>query len=144
MQFGDELIRKRFPPQDLEATYHFAIEGPVPKPLWIVIERPDLYQVACNGQPSRRPRMPGGWTARSARSTISSAARPGPNAVSIKASPMTIYHELQPAYVLGNFTLRPAASGFAIGPDEPLALAPGTNRGIPSTRQAWPTWRSST
>jgi hypothetical protein len=132
VQFGDELIRKRFPPQSgLEATYHFTIEGSVPKPLWIVVERPDLYQVACNGQPVAAAKD-AWWLDRSfGKIEISAAAKTGPNAVTIKASPMTIYHEFQPAYVLGGFTLRPAASGFVIGPDQPLALGPWNVQGHP-------------
>jgi hypothetical protein len=130
VQFGDELIRKRFPPQSgLEATYHFTIEGSVPKPLWIVIERPDLYRVACNGQPVAAAKD-AWWLDRAfGKIEITSAARTGPNAVTIKASPMSIYHELQPAYVLGGFTLRPAASGFVIGPDQPQALGPWNEQG---------------
>jgi hypothetical protein len=132
VQFGDELIRKRFAPQSgLEATYHFTIAHSVPKPLWIVVERPDLYQVACNGQPVVAAKD-AWWLDRSfGKIEITSAARIGPNAVTIKASPMSIYHELQPAYVLGGFTLRPAASGFAIGPDQPLALGPWNEQGHP-------------
>ena len=132
VQFGDELIRKRFPPQSgLNATYHFTIDGSVPKPLWIVVERPDLYQVACNGQPVAAAKG-AWWLDRSfGKIEITSAARIGRNAVTIKASPMTIYHELQPAYLLGGFTLRPAASGFVIGPDQPLALGPWNEQGHP-------------
>jgi hypothetical protein len=132
VQFGDELIRKRFPPTSgLEATYHFTIEGSVPKPLWIVIERPDLYQVACNGQPVAAAKD-AWWLDRAfGKIEISAAAKTGANAVTIKASPMTIYHELQPAYVLGGFTLHPAASGFVIGPEQPLALGPWNEQGHP-------------
>ena len=35
---------------------------------------------------------------------------------------MTIYHEIEPAYVLGDFALKPAAHGFVIGPDNPITL----------------------
>ena len=76
VQFKDELIRKRFPPKSgFAATYQFTIEGPVPRPLWIVIERPDLYPSLATASRSRPARRPGGWTRRSAGST--SPRRPG-------------------------------------------------------------------
>lgn len=60
VQFKDELIAKKFPPSSgFQATYRFVLEGAVPKNLAIVIERPDLYPITCNGQSvSARP---GDW-----------------------------------------------------------------------------------
>ena len=52
VQFKDELISKTFRPDSgFEATYRFTIEDRVPEQLWIVIERPDLYTITCNGKP---------------------------------------------------------------------------------------------
>ena len=60
IQFSDELIRHKFPVDSgFTATYRFTIEKQVPKPLWIVIERPDLYTITCNGQPATA--APGQW-----------------------------------------------------------------------------------
>ncbi|MGQ9573754.1 MAG: glycosyl hydrolase [Thermoguttaceae bacterium] len=126
VQFKDELIRKTFPPESgLEATYRFTIEGPVPKPLWIVVERPDLYTITCNGQPVAA--APESWWLDRAfgRIDITAAARTGENAVTIKAQPFTIYHELEPAYVLGDFSLRATDSGFVIVPPQPLRVEQG-------------------
>ena len=51
MQFRDEIIRHKFPAKSgFEATYHFTIDGPPPRPLVLVVERPDLYAIICNGQ----------------------------------------------------------------------------------------------
>ena len=55
VQFKDELIRKKFPPESgFEATYRFTIEGRVPKPLWIVIERPGPVHDHLQRQAGRR------------------------------------------------------------------------------------------
>ena len=44
VQFRDELISKKFPPESgFEATYHLVIRDRVPAPLYLVVERPDLY-----------------------------------------------------------------------------------------------------
>jgi hypothetical protein len=130
VQFKDELISKKFPPQSgFEATYRFTIEGEVPKPLWIVIERPDLYTVACNGRPVKAAKD-SWWLDRAfGKIDITEAARPGPNAVTIQAQPFTIYHEIEPAYVLGDFCLKATQSGFAIVPPGPIAVPEATTQG---------------
>jgi len=132
VQFRDELISKKFPSDSgFEATYHFTIEGQIPPQLQIVIERPDLYTITCNGQPvSARS---GAWWLDKAfgRIDIGSAAKVGDNAVAIKARPFTIYHELEPAYLLGDFSLKATDKGFVVVPDAPLALGPWNEQGHP-------------
>jgi hypothetical protein len=123
VQFKDELITRKFPPDSgFTASYRFTIEGAVPANLAIVIERPDLYTITCNGQPVSA--KPGDWWLDKAfgRIPIAAAARVGENVVTLKAQPFTMFHELEPAYVLGDFTLRPVARGFVIAPDAPLRL----------------------
>ncbi len=123
VQFRDELITKTFPADSgFTARYKFTIEEAVPKNLAIVIERTDLYNIACNGQPISA--KPGDWWLDKAfgRIDIAQAARVGENVVTIKAQPFTIYHELEPAYILGDFTLKSADRGFVIAPDKPLKI----------------------
>jgi len=123
VQFRDELITRTFPPgSGFEAAYRFTIEGNVPKPLHIVIERPDLYTITCNGTPVSA-RKDSWWLDKAfGKIDITSAAKSGENTVTIKASPMTIYHELESAYVLGDFSLKAADSGFVIAPPQPITL----------------------
>lgn len=123
VQFKDELITKTFPAgSGFEGSYKFRIEGGVPQDLAIVIERPDLYTISCNGTPIAA--KPGDWWLDKAFGRISIAphARTGENVVTIKASPFTMYHELEPAYLLGSFSLRPEASGFVVTDVQPLRL----------------------
>ncbi len=132
VQFKDELISKKFPADSgLEATYRFTIEDAVPHDLCIVIERPDLYQITCNGKAVEAKQ--GQWWLDKAfgRVDIASVAKAGENAVTIKALPFTIYHELESAYVLGSFLLEPAESGFVITPDAPLELGRWNDHGHP-------------
>ena len=123
VQFRDELITKKFPAESgFEATYRFTIAERVPSLLSIVIERPDLYTITCNGKPIKA--SDGDWWLDKSfgRIDIASAARIGANEVTVKASPMTMYHELESAYLLGDFSLTSAESGFLVGPAKPLAL----------------------
>jgi hypothetical protein len=123
VQFRDELIKTTFPPDSgFEATYFFTIAEKIPQPLTIVIERPDLYQITCNGK-SVTATQSEWWLDKSfGKINITAAAQIGRNTVTIKASPMTIYHELEPAYLLGNFALESVESGFTVVPDRPLPL----------------------
>jgi len=123
VQFRDELIKKKFPADSgFEATYRFTIDKQVPNPLYIVIERPDLYTITCNGK-TVSPIKNSWWLDKSfGKINIRDAAKVGRNSVTIKARPFTIYHELEPAYVLGNFALEASDSGFVIVPDRPLGF----------------------
>jgi len=138
VQFKDELIRKTFPPgSGFTASYKFHLEGAVPKDLAIVIERPDLYAITCNGQPVKAKR--GDWWLDKAfgRIGIASAARIGENVVTIKASPFTMFHELEPAYVLGDFALKASDTGFVIAPAQALVLGQSSQPGSASVRAGW-------
>ena len=122
VQFGDEHIRRKFGPESaFEATYRFQIAQSVPSKLQVVLERPDLYtSITCNGTPVKP--IPGAWWLdRSfSRIDIRSAARVGENQVTIRAAAFTVFHELEPIYVLGTFNLEPARSGFTMVPEKPL------------------------
>jgi hypothetical protein len=125
VQFRDELIRHKFPPDSsLSATYRFTIEKALPKALSIVVERPDLYSVTCNGKPCAA--RPGQWWLDKAfgRIDLAASARVGENELTIHAAPMTIYHEIEPVYLLGDFSLRPAAAGFVVAPGRALGVGP--------------------
>jgi hypothetical protein len=138
VQFKDELIRKTFPPgSGFTASYKFNIEGAVPKGLAIVIERPDLYTITCNGQTVKAKRNDWWLDKAFGRIGIASVARTGENVVTIKASPFTMYHELEPAYVLGDFTLKPADKGFVITPAQALTLGAASQATSPSGCPGW-------
>jgi hypothetical protein len=134
VQFRDELISRTFGSDSgFEGTYRFTIERKVPKRLWIVIERPDLYTIKCNGKTVSA--MENTWWLDKAfgKIDIANVARVGENAVTIMASPFTIYHELEPAYLLGAFTLKETGSGFVVtGGSEPaLKLGSWKKQGYP-------------
>ena len=141
VQFKDELIRKIFPTNSgFVASYRFKIQDQIPANLAIVIERPDLYTITCNGT-SIKARKGDWWLDKAfGRMPIAKQARLGENAVTIKASPFTIYHELESAYLLGDFSLTPANSGFVVSADHPIELgsiAAGLEHGINPDGTMW-------
>ncbi len=122
-QYKDEIITRKFPPDSgFTASYKFTVESSVPQNLAVVIERPDLYTITCNGHLVAA--NPNDWWLDKSfgKIPIANASRVGENVVTIKASPFSIYHELEPAYVLGDFTLKPAEYGFVIAADQPLTV----------------------
>ncbi|MGQ9651193.1 MAG: glycosyl hydrolase [Phycisphaerae bacterium] len=132
VQFEDELIRHRFSPSSgLEAVYRFVIREKVPASLFIVIERADLYTITCNNKEVKAAE--GQWWLDKAfgKIDIAAAAQVGENRVVIKASPLTMFHELAAAYVLGDFDLEPAQKGFVIVPARGLELGPWNKQGLP-------------
>jgi len=134
VQLRDELIKKTFGPgSGFEATYRFTIQQQVPKRLWIVIERPDFYEITCNGK-MVWCKKDSWWLDKTfGKIDIMEASKVGENTVTIKASPFTIYHELEAAYVLGHFKLRATDSGFVIvGGQEPaMELGSWKEQGYP-------------
>ncbi|MGQ9503884.1 MAG: glycosyl hydrolase [Thermogutta sp.] len=123
VQFRDEILRKEFAADSgFRVTYRFQIAEKVPPDLAIVIERPDLYSISCNGQ-AIKWNGKDWWLDRGfGKIDISRCARVGENEVELKAAPMTVFHEIAPAYVLGDFSLEPAAKGFVIVPPKPLHI----------------------
>ena len=132
VQFGDELISKRFPnTSGLDVSYKFTIRGPVPRQLAAVIERADLYTVTFNGQPLAQ-RSPDWWLDKSFhRLDLTGRARPGENVLRLQTAPFTILNEIEPVYLLGDFALEPSPKGFVLGPDKPLDLGPWNEQGHP-------------
>ncbi|MGE5360628.1 MAG: glycosyl hydrolase [Bacteroidales bacterium] len=132
VQFRDELIARKFASgSGVTATYRFTIRDRVPAGLSAVVERPDLYTVRVNGTAVTAPKG-SWWLDRSfGRIDIGREARVGENEVVLEASPFTIYHELEPVYILGEFALEAVESGFVIAADRPLTLAAWTAQGQP-------------
>lgn len=132
VQFNDELIRMKFPKESgFDATYRFTIKGKIPGAIHAVVERPDLFTIVCNGSPVHA--TPGEWWLDRAfgKIDITNAIREGENSITLKASPMTMYHEIAAVYILGDFALDPAASGHTIVPPKTLELGPWNGQGYP-------------
>ncbi len=123
VQFKDELISKKFPAgSGFEASYRFTLEDSVPADLEFVLERSDLYSVTCNGRPIQA--NAGKWwlDKQFGRIRLNGVTCVGENVVTVRARPFTMFHELEPAYLLGSFGLKATDKGFVLTTAKPLQV----------------------
>lgn len=132
VQFRDEILRKAFPAEGgFTVTYRFRVEERVPDVLQAVVERPDLYEISLNGTPLRP--NPGQWWLDKAFGVLDLGkdVRVGENALVLRAKRLTHYHEIEPVYLRGTFSLKPSDSGFVLVPPSELRLGPWNAQGYP-------------
>jgi hypothetical protein len=116
-QFKTELVDKdNFGPDTgFEVTYSFEVEKGVDLAgLRAVVERPNLWQVLINGK--KIDPLPGEWWLDRSFGVfdISQQVQPGINTISILTKPMSIYAELEPIYITGNFNLTSQKNGWKV------------------------------
>ena len=59
-------------------------------------------------------------------------SEPGDNTITLKASPMKIHAEIEPVYILGDFSVKPADKGFTIeAPASGYTLGSWKDQGLP-------------
>lgn len=122
VQLRDTLLKHEFADDSgFTQTYRFNVaEGFKPGTLQFVCENPTGYRVSVNGKPVGP--IPGAWKFDRSFGVYDLAplVQAGENVVVLTAEKMTIFHEIMPAWVVGDFSLEPAAQGFVIVPDRGL------------------------
>ena len=83
--------------------------------LEVAVERPWLYRVELNGSPVEFPEGARWWDEEVRKTSIADVTQPGRNVLRMTARPFHILCEIAPVYVMGEFALRQASPGFAIG-----------------------------
>lgn len=114
------------------ASYHFEImPGVSTGSLKTVVERPELWKVSVNGrelQPEKRE----WWLDKAfALFDISEVAKQGKNTLVLECSPMRVHAEIEPAYILGDFSLVSAEKGWRIVQGSPLKPGSWKAQGMP-------------
>lgn len=133
VQYLDEIIsRNRFAPgTGFRADYHFRVAPGVDlKSLKLAVERPEIFRVLVNGR--RLEPLPGQfWLDRNfGLYPLAEAVRTGLNTVSLVVNPFDLLAELEPVYVLGNFSLKPSGSGFQVVPARELTTGFWKDQGL--------------
>ncbi|MDR1172451.1 MAG: hypothetical protein LBL24_08370 [Bacteroidales bacterium] len=118
VQYEDNIVRRdTFKTGGFKAVYHFTVAGNFDmSDMQAAVERPHLYKITLNGKEIKPE--PGKWFLDRDMGVfaIGNAVKKGANDLAIELSPMKIHAELEPVYILGNFTVQPAAKGFTINP----------------------------
>ncbi len=135
VQFKDNIIsREEFGPDTgFEANFHFFLRGfgDDNPDMSIVVEQPDLYTISVNGEPVEWDGERW-WLDRCfGVLDIEDAVTNGENILTLKASPFSIFHELESVYLLGDFALEPVERGFVVVPARDLDLGPWKGQGMP-------------
>ncbi len=117
VQFNDKLVaRDTFGPSTgFRATYHFTVDGSFDRSgIRTVVERADLYKISVNGSEIRK--MPGTWWLDRNFSVfaIGPLMKSGENSLTLEISPMKLMAEIEPIYIIGNFSVWPAEKGWKI------------------------------
>ena len=118
VQYRDNIVRRdTFKTGGFKATYRFMVAGDFDmSDMQAVVERPHLYAVTLNGKEIKPAQ--GKWFLDRDMGVfdIGNAVRKGMNELALSLSPMKVHAEIEPAYILGNFTVQPADKGFTIHP----------------------------
>ena len=96
-----------------------------------MIERPELWTVAVNGN-IVSPEKGKCWVDKDFPVfEIGDYLQPGENQITLTAEKMSVFAEIMPVYILGDFSLIPLKSGFEI--DNPKTIGTGSwiNAGMP-------------
>ena len=118
VQYRDNIVnRDTFKTGGFKAIYRFTIAGDFDmSSMQAVVERPHLYKLTLNGK-ELNPEQ-GKWFLDRDMIVIpiGNIVKKGVNELAIELSPMRIHAEIEQVFILGDFTVQPAAKGFIIHP----------------------------
>ena len=114
-----------------EVSYPFTVDVVPDGPVKVVVERPNLWSVSINGKEVEA--MPDEyWLDRKfAVYNIGSFIKRGENKIKLTAPKMSVFAEVEPVYILGNFKLRSQAKGWGITPAGKLNIGSWKDQGYP-------------
>ena len=110
------LDRDNFTDGGFAASYHFTVNDVFDRSsMQLVAERPELFTVKINGE-TVRP-TPGQWRLDPSFGVypIGTKVVEGRNTVELSISPMSVFAEVEPVYLFGDFSVVAEAEGWSIG-----------------------------
>ncbi len=114
-------------------TYHFSINGHVnTEGMRLVAERPELWIVKVNGE--KVIPIKGEWWFDKSFGVyaIDKQVKQGKNSIEFRLEPISVFAEIEPVYVIGDFSVMPQQRGFAIqDANIPLSTGSWKQQGMP-------------
>ncbi|MPM61219.1 hypothetical protein SDC9_108076 [bioreactor metagenome] len=106
--------RDTFSGGGFEVTYRFKVTGNLDKDIKLVVERPNLFSVSVNGK--KASAIPGEWWLDKSFGvySVGEFLKTGDNSVELSIPAMSIFAEIEPIYLLGDFTVVPEKVGWSI------------------------------
>jgi hypothetical protein len=127
------LEKDKFEPgSGFTATFRFTLAPGVSRTaMRAVVERPALYRVSVNGKPVEA--VKGAWwlDVDFGVFDIGPYVKDGENAITLTVSPMSIFAELEPIHLTGDFGVEPAERGWLIVPSAPLSTGAWVSQKLP-------------
>ncbi len=123
-----------------EVEYPFIIEKDFEieklKGMKLVVEWPHLYRVLVNGKEVKQ--IPGEWWLSRENGVfgIGELVKQDQNSIKLVCKPMSIYAEIEPVFLLGDFAVKASDKGFIISNPGPLAIGSWKNLGLPTYADA--------
>ena len=115
-----------------EARYPFEVQPGVDySSLRAIVEQPELWAVQINGK-TIKP-VPDEWAIDETFGVfdVSRHVKTGKNEIAVIMHPMSIYAEIEPVYLMGNFDLISQKQGWALAPETTPKLGSWKDQGMP-------------
>lgn len=118
-----------------QIEYHFEIGSDLTSKqiegLRMVVERPEIWAIEVNNIPLKA--LPGEWwlDRHFPVYAIGKLAHTGTNTIRLKAEKMSVFAEIMPVYILGDFSVYSQETGFRIQQPESLKLGSWKDQGLP-------------
>lgn len=136
VQFKDEILRRDTftAGSGFSVDYHFNIsqnDASSLSDIKAVVERIHLWDVFINGEAIKA--QAGEWWLDKdfAVFDIQGKLRQGENTICLRANKMSIFAEIEPIYIIGDFNLKAQAKSWQIAASAPLALGSWKEQGLP-------------
>ncbi len=122
---------------DIQVRYHFTVDGDAAKmKARLVAEQPGVWKVKINGNPVSSVGGEYWLDSRWGVYDIARYVKQGENTVELGVGPMSIFAEVSPVYLLGDFSLEPASEGWIVG-NQIKELELGSWRGQGCPQYSW-------
>jgi len=135
VQFKDQTIsRDTFKAgSGFEVKYHFNVDSKSVNELQLkaVVERSQLWDVYVNGSLLKKNENEWWLDKNFSVFNIAPLVQAGENTLQLVAPRMSVYAEIQPVYITGNFGLSPDTAGWHIISPQPLQMGSWKEQGLP-------------
>ena len=133
VQYKDELVKRNNFPQGsgYETIYRFTVNDKMETAAFKLVAEGGYQTVKINGQ-HVQPETGQWWLDKDFKVyEIGEYVRQGANEVSVAVSPMNVFAEIEPVYIIGNFSLESVQKGWSISAPKELNTGSWRTQGMP-------------